>query len=43
MASALKGDYVLLMEKGAVIERGSPKELLTTNSRFKELVELEKK
>lgn len=41
MTSALKGDYVLLMEKGTVIERGSPKDLITTDSRFKELVELE--
>ena len=41
MASALKGDYVLLLENGVVLERGSPNELLNTNSRFKQLVDFE--
>jgi len=41
MASALKGDYVLLMDKGVVVERGTPEVLLQDNTRFKQLVELE--
>ena len=41
MTSALKGDYVLVMEKGAIIERGSPEELLGKQGLFSKLVEME--
>ena len=41
MTSALKGDYVLLLERGAVVERGHPQELLEQDGLFRKLVNME--
>jgi ATP-binding cassette subfamily B protein len=40
--SALRSDQVLVMEHGAVVELGSPKELLDQNGAFSALVESER-
>jgi len=41
MTSALKGDYVLVMEKGAIVERGHPDELISNKGLFCKLVDME--
>ena len=41
LAAALRSDQVLVMAQGAVVELGSPQELLEQNGAFRVLVESE--